>query len=333
MKNPWEWDEDDILSLINHKVKESISLDYKQCDSLFPVNDKKKNEVSKDVSAFANSAGGTIVYGIIEKGHLPEVIDTRFDPNVVTKEWLEQVINSIQRRIDGVRINQVELNRSRPGKVLYVVYIPQSYRAPHMANDYRFYKRFNFESRPMEEYEVRDVDQRGQVPDSRLKFSFSGGLNTTPLIYEDERLSFNFVKLVYSSNVQLRPLLLNLSPVPAEYIVADIFIDSRVKISSSEGYGKIDKVYFLGQSVSKLRFNWSKENNIQGKLPVWEGVHFPLYTSSIQIKFTNEPDEYMLGWMLYSPRMLPKRGCFQLLSSGSSVSIIEKIIVEDVVNL
>lgn len=138
MKNPWEWDEDDILSLINNKVKESISLDYKQCDSLFPVNDKKKNEVSKDVSAFANSAGGTIVYGVIEKGHLPEVIDTGFDPNVVTKEWLEQVINSIQRRIDGVRINQVELNRSRPGKVLYVVYIPQSNRAPHMANDYRF---------------------------------------------------------------------------------------------------------------------------------------------------------------------------------------------------
>jgi hypothetical protein len=145
MKQPWEWDEDDILSLIKEQVKESISLDYKQCDSLGHT-DRKKDEISKDVSAFANSAGGTIVYGIIENGHVPVAIDIGYDPNDISKEWLEQVINSrIHRRIDGIRINQVDLPNEQPGKVLYVVYIPQSNRAPHMASDHRFYKRFNFE--------------------------------------------------------------------------------------------------------------------------------------------------------------------------------------------
>jgi hypothetical protein len=33
-------------------------------------------------------------------------------------------------------------------------------RAPHQANDYRYYKRFNFESTPMEDYEVRDLMRR-----------------------------------------------------------------------------------------------------------------------------------------------------------------------------
>ena len=48
MKQPWEWDEDDLQSLIDTPVQESISLDYKQCDALAKT-DKKKNEVSKDV--------------------------------------------------------------------------------------------------------------------------------------------------------------------------------------------------------------------------------------------------------------------------------------------
>jgi hypothetical protein len=46
-------------------------------------------------------------------------------------------------------------------KVAYVVQIAQaSSRAPHQANDYRYYKRFNFESTPMEDYEVRDLMRR-----------------------------------------------------------------------------------------------------------------------------------------------------------------------------
>ena len=64
MKMPWEWDEDDILSMIKDEVQESINLDYKACDSL-GKSDGRKREISKDVSAFANSAGGTIIYGIL----------------------------------------------------------------------------------------------------------------------------------------------------------------------------------------------------------------------------------------------------------------------------
>src|ERR1017187_263635 len=134
MKQPWEWVEADITSLISSRVHEDLTLDYKACAAL-QRSDKKKAEISKDVSAFANSAGGTLVYGVCEDAaHFPAELDLGYCATEITKEWLEQVINStIQRRIDGIRINQVQLSGTRAGRVLYVVYIPQSVRATHMA--------------------------------------------------------------------------------------------------------------------------------------------------------------------------------------------------------
>jgi hypothetical protein len=165
MKETWEWTEDDILSLIHNNVGESTTLEYKACDALDKTAGKKK-EISKDVSAFANSAGGTIVYGVTENSaHEPEAIDSGFDPNDISGEWLEQIINSnIERRISGIIINTVALPKTHPGNVLYVVYIPESKLAPHMAADDRFYKRFNFQSVPMKEYEVRNLMRREHYP-------------------------------------------------------------------------------------------------------------------------------------------------------------------------
>jgi predicted HTH transcriptional regulator len=179
MKPPWAWIESDILALITNKVREDHTIDYKACGALLPSAKKNKQqvieEISKDVSAFANSAGGTIAYGVIDDKNLPVAIDSGYDPNQeVTKEWLEQVINSnIKRRINGVRINTVDISNP-PGKVIYIVDIPQSNRAPHMAADHKFYKRFNFESVPMEEYEVRDTAHRSEAGfESYVKVVFS----------------------------------------------------------------------------------------------------------------------------------------------------------------
>src|SRR4051812_3349471 len=119
MRQPWEWSEADILGLIKDQVQESLSLEYKACGALART-DGKRTEITKDVSAFANSAGGTIVYGVHEKDHFPTGLDNGYDSKEISQEWLEQVINSgIQRRIAGIRINPVHLSGS--GRVLYVV--------------------------------------------------------------------------------------------------------------------------------------------------------------------------------------------------------------------
>ncbi|MDV2503794.1 MAG: ATP-binding protein [bacterium] len=167
-KQPYEWTEEDIQHHIDHEIEENIQLDYKACDALQKTEGKKKI-ISVDVSAFANSAGGTIIYGVKEhqeegKNHLPENIDSGFVPTDISKEWLEQVINSrIQPRIDGIIINPVKLSGKKEGKYIYVVDIPQSHTA-HQASDLRYYKRFNFESVPMQDYEIRDILNRKKTP-------------------------------------------------------------------------------------------------------------------------------------------------------------------------
>jgi predicted HTH transcriptional regulator len=67
---PWEWVEADLERLIKDQVRESTDLDYKASPALENTQ-SNKDSISKDVSAFANAGGGTIVYGVTENGHLP----------------------------------------------------------------------------------------------------------------------------------------------------------------------------------------------------------------------------------------------------------------------
>ena len=158
MKSLFEKDEftqDHIQYLIDNEVEESIHLDFKDAASL-GKSDGKKKELSKDIAAFANSDGGIIIYGIQEKEHKAHSISF-VNGNEYTKEWIEQVINStIQRHIPDLRIYPIRFESSIE-KTIYLLKIPKSTEAPHISRDKRFYKRFNFESVYMEEYEVRQL--------------------------------------------------------------------------------------------------------------------------------------------------------------------------------
>jgi predicted HTH transcriptional regulator len=172
--------EQDILTLISLGTEESINLDFKSADSL-SLNDKKKAEIAKDVSAFANSAGGYIVYGISEEGHKASSISP-IDGTIFTKEWIEQVIQSrIQRKIDGLSIKPIRINQDLKQSV-YIVGIPESPSAPHMTSDKKFYKRFNFESVQMEEYEIRNLYNRKE----KTKLIIDNIITTREIEYEDE---------------------------------------------------------------------------------------------------------------------------------------------------
>lgn len=150
--------EDDINHLISLKVEESIYLDFKQAESL-GLSERKKADIAKDISAFANSDGGFIVYGIKEDHHFADSLSF-VDGNEFTKEWIEQVIQTrIQRKIEDLRIIPVRFDHDIK-KSVYVVNIPASPLAPHMTSDKKFYRRYNFESVQMDEYEIRNLYNR-----------------------------------------------------------------------------------------------------------------------------------------------------------------------------
>ncbi len=180
------WDIEKINDHINDAVEENLHLDYKSADALGKTDGKKK-EISKDVSSFANSDGGVIVYGVSEfdetaKNHLPEKIDPVNRLNY-TKEWLEQVINTnISPKIDKLKITPIQVGAVEDNQAIYVVEIPKSNTA-HQAKDKRYYKRFNFESVPMDDYEVKDIINRLSKTQPKLYFKFTppkGILETPP---------------------------------------------------------------------------------------------------------------------------------------------------------
>ena len=151
----------DLEDLINNEVEENLHLDYKSAGAL-SKEDKKKAEITKDVSAFANSDGGIIVYGIQEVDNKPNSFSF-VDGNKITKEWLENIINIIQPRINSVDIFPIR-HEGKLEETIYLVKIPKSDDAPHMAKDKKYYKRFNFCSEPMEDYEVKDLFYRHRAP-------------------------------------------------------------------------------------------------------------------------------------------------------------------------
>ena len=93
MKDPAKWIEADLLSLVELQ-EEDRNREFKSCAAIDKKDDEKKTEIGRDVSAFANSDGGCIVYGVSEKKHRPHKLDDGFDPGVISKEWLEQIILS-----------------------------------------------------------------------------------------------------------------------------------------------------------------------------------------------------------------------------------------------
>ncbi|MFZ5754206.1 MAG: helix-turn-helix domain-containing protein [Bacillota bacterium] len=156
------WTYKDIEKIVSSNTTEYKNLEFKSLGALVP---EAKDEISKDVSSFANSAGGIIIYGIKEVKEGPTIrleLEEGLDPNgPINKEWLENIIVSrISPRIEGLYINPVKLPNE---KYILVVVIPQSTTA-HMAGNNRYYKRHNFKSEPMEDYEVRDVMNRLDKP-------------------------------------------------------------------------------------------------------------------------------------------------------------------------
>ncbi len=151
----------DLNDFVELEVEESTYLDYKDGAALSP---DKISEITKDVSSFANSDGGIIIYGVGEdkETHIPNYYAPITNAKI-SKEWLEQKINIIQPNIKGLQIFPIRLNK-KATKSIYIVKIPRSDDAPHMAEDRRYYYRGNFVSEAMQSYQVRDTFNRISTP-------------------------------------------------------------------------------------------------------------------------------------------------------------------------
>lgn len=110
------------------RASEGETLEFKS--ALTGTSDGGKNEFLKDVSAMANGAGGTIVFGIKEEdGQASELVGITTETADYAIRRLEQSMqSSIEPRLTGVRFTDVPLTA---GGYALVITIPRSFNGPH----------------------------------------------------------------------------------------------------------------------------------------------------------------------------------------------------------
>lgn len=219
----------DLQRLVDEALEESLTLDYKSSAALARES-SAINELCKDVSALANSAGGQIIYGIEEdkKTKKPHKVDEGVADEKITREWIEQILNSrIQPRMNGVQTTRIDMGNGRFG---YVIVVPQSQTGPHQAPDQKYYKRFDLQSVAMFDFEIKDVMRRSTTPDLFVTLSFIHGthhkLDFAPSA-EDSR-PFNLIAHIENRSAQ-----------PAYHAVVDIGVDAGFDVISSGHYSRL----------------------------------------------------------------------------------------------
>ena len=319
---------EEIQQMIANGIEESISLDYKAADALQNTDGKKK-EIAKDVSAMANSAGGIIVYGIKEfsddeRRHLPEGI-TPIYRDTFSKEQLEQIIsNNISPKIEGLRIYPITL--SDPNEAIYVVEIPQSHTAHQNTRDKRYYKRYNFESVAMDDYEIRDIMNRFRNPVIELEFSvekvsikMNNGDNRRN--NKEQITVANENELVES--YLLKIILVNKGNVYAQYV--DYYIELPEDVVSLGVHSDFEKttngyVKIYGENT----FNEVETHEISSVYDFHKNERFApsrfdpilpgLKSRPKRLLLTKNPQEdtRILNWAVYADNASPKTGSVAL---------------------
>ena len=147
---PKNFEENRLIQFISDEVPEGKWLEYKLCLPSFDGSEDKK-EFLADVSSFANTSGGLILYGISEQKNengkntgLPEAIEGLGEKTNLDQECLrlENLLrDGLSPRITGLQIIRLQLfNKNQ----ILAIFIPRSWNNPHaviMGGSMRFYSR------------------------------------------------------------------------------------------------------------------------------------------------------------------------------------------------
>jgi len=260
----------DINKIFENKIEESFYLDYKSADSL-GFEDHRKDEISKDISSFANSDGGIIIYGIKEVNHLPQEI-TPINGQIFTKEWLEHIItDKIQRRIPDLHIFPIRLD-DKIETSLYVVKIPASPLAPHMCNNGRYYKRYDFKVITMMEYEVRHLYSRALST-----------LLTISAVYLETKKDYGFFDEVKHREFEIGVLVKNIGRLVEK--------DYKIKLQL-KSIDNFSLRYSYSPDSTDLLMEGDMENSFvsKTKLPLFPDEDITCLKLNVHVPFENELD-------------------------------------------
>lgn len=154
-----------IDDLIARREQETLSLEFKTKEAPATPDlsrDDRKN-LGKTLSAFSNSVGGLLVWGI-EARRDAEGLDAASDRIPISNLQLFQtkvtgllgdLLRPINTAIEVVDIPDLDRN---DGSGYLAVWVPRSDRRPHCSGqDHHYYKRSGDSSRRMEHFDIEDM--------------------------------------------------------------------------------------------------------------------------------------------------------------------------------
>jgi len=159
---------EDIQNLIGNKIVEGKTIEYKQ---ELPNNaDHGKKEFLADVSSFANTAGGDLIYGISESNGLPVGMDgVELSDADAEIRRLDSILQSgIEPRIQyNIRLLPLSGN-----KYLVIIRVRQSWIKPHrviFSGHDKFYARGAAGKYALDVSELRNIFNLSETVATRIK--------------------------------------------------------------------------------------------------------------------------------------------------------------------
>ena len=201
--------EEGIDRLVAERTKETVTLDFKEARgaSTGILANEDRRTFAKALSAFANSAGGLLVFGVeARKG----------DDNVDCAQALKPIANIerfeteartasgqlLQPRHEGIEVRSIPSVRL-PGGGYLLVRVERSDRRPHRseaAGQKQYFKRAGDSSFEMEHYDIEDAFQRIAVPELVVDISRGDYLTSHFAVFSDVNFYLRNVSPVTARN-------------------------------------------------------------------------------------------------------------------------------------
>ena len=276
----------DIENLVLGNAAESLTLEFKSSPALSKSNECR-SELVKDVTAFANSAGGQIIYGIVEKEGVANYIDDGVETSTINADWISQVLDTnCSPRVQGIIISMIR--NEKGGGPLFSITIPAAtVFAPHQNSiDKKYYRRFESRAVPMADYEIRDLLKRSQVPHLKLTLSFVNGERSI----SHPKRQFPFVVI---------PTVENLSSEPSLYNLFELSFDKQLYVESGS-WKDLNKTTDFG---SRKMVSYQKSFMVPNQFPLIKGTNITFGPPDITLRLPYEPkgeeEEKDIYWISY----------------------------------
>ncbi len=159
--------EADVAQLVTDAQHEGLNVEFKR--DLYGNADADKKEFLKDLSSFANSAGGHLIIGVDEAEGIASASAPIAGNSDTVLQRLEQMARAgIEPRVVGIQMRAVPM---AVGGFVYIIRVPRSWNPPHRVsyqNTNRFYLRSSAGAHETSVEELRAVFANGADMHDRM---------------------------------------------------------------------------------------------------------------------------------------------------------------------